>query len=407
MSFRVLQHTAVASVLAISLIGIGCGQSQPVLPDALLFDVPGAPPDLPPVIAADACSGAGCVPAPDGSGPAPDGSTPGPDGGGPDVSVRDGGPLVDAPAGDGANPPPVDGGPGPDGTPPAGAPVGAACTAGSDCQDGSCLGLPGGYCTRADCVNAGCPAGSTCFQLSGGSSACFKDCAAAADCRGEEGYICDGDNTCYPGAAAACQPPPVDPAPAGCYATATSLGLSYQQTSSPHDLEPDLNVYCDIDQPLRLSGPVHGVRFFNSNGTEASMLMACSLALQIEKLTAILSSLGVVRVDHLGTYNCRAIAGTTTLSEHGHGTAIDLAKFTTTDGTTYTVLGDWDPMIAQDANGCDFPYTPPTVKGRWLLDLAERLCNERVFNIVLTPNFNEAHDNHMHVDLTADACFLG
>jgi hypothetical protein len=31
----------------------------------------------------------------------------------------------------------------------------------------------------------------------------------------------------------------------------------------------------------------------------------------------------------------------------------------------------------------------------------------RIFNIVLTPNFNAAHDNHFHVDLTGGAHYIG
>lgn len=41
--------------------------------------------------------------------------------------------------------------------------------------------------------------GSTCFSLSAGGSACFLNCQDSAECRTAEGYVCDGDNTCYPG----------------------------------------------------------------------------------------------------------------------------------------------------------------------------------------------------------------
>jgi len=85
-------------------------------------------------------------------------------------------------------------------------PVGSACTSAADCADGACLDLPSGYCTLEDCLNATCPAGSTCFQLSAGGSACFVDCTSPAQCRVSEGYTCDADNTCYPGMAPECGP---------------------------------------------------------------------------------------------------------------------------------------------------------------------------------------------------------
>lgn len=90
--------------------------------------------------------------------------------------------------------------------PPQGGAVGDPCTQQDDCQNGTCLKLPGGYCTKSGCAETGCPEGSVCYSLEGGGSACFKSCAAPSECREAEGYTCDADNTCYPGSA------PVDPA---------------------------------------------------------------------------------------------------------------------------------------------------------------------------------------------------
>jgi hypothetical protein len=78
------------------------------------------------------------------------------------------------------------------------APVGAPCSADSECAGGTCLPLPGGYCTQANCSTDPCPEGSECFQLSDGGSACFKTCTSPSECRVPEGYTCDSDNTCYP-----------------------------------------------------------------------------------------------------------------------------------------------------------------------------------------------------------------
>lgn len=77
--------------------------------------------------------------------------------------------------------------------------VGAACSTTSDCEDGTCLDLPGGYCSRSACVDAGCPDGSACFETGNGASACFLTCSSASQCRTSEGYTCDADDTCYPG----------------------------------------------------------------------------------------------------------------------------------------------------------------------------------------------------------------
>lgn len=78
--------------------------------------------------------------------------------------------------------------------------LGAPCQADADCDGGLCLtDLPGGYCTQ-DCADgAGCPAEGSCWSFGDTLSACLLNCQASAECRRADGYICDGDNTCYPG----------------------------------------------------------------------------------------------------------------------------------------------------------------------------------------------------------------
>ena len=94
---------------------------------------------------------------------------------------------------DGGGPPPSDGGGAGQGA------VGDACTSEADCAGGSCLGLPGGYCSMRGCeaTTNPCPSGSECFGIGNNDSACFKTCAAESECRVAEGYTCDGDMTCY------------------------------------------------------------------------------------------------------------------------------------------------------------------------------------------------------------------
>ena len=58
------------------------------------------------------------------------------------------------------------------------------------------------------------------------------------------------------------------------------------------------------------------------------------------------------------------------------------------------------PIEPSASNRCRFDYTPTTMKSRFLYELAYRMCDEHVWSIILTPNYNAAHDNHYHVDLT-------
>jgi hypothetical protein len=77
--------------------------------------------------------------------------------------------------------------------------VGDPCTKASDCNEGSvCLtSLPNGYCSVKGCQSGSCPSGSECFQFDSGDTYCLKTCTSSSECREDEGYVCDSDNTCW------------------------------------------------------------------------------------------------------------------------------------------------------------------------------------------------------------------
>lgn len=81
--------------------------------------------------------------------------------------------------------------------------VGDACIDATDCvgQSAVCLDLPGGYCSMEGCDTGGtCPDGSLCYNFADAGTFCLKTCAGNGECREGDGYICDVDNTCWPGA---------------------------------------------------------------------------------------------------------------------------------------------------------------------------------------------------------------
>jgi hypothetical protein len=94
----------------------------------------------------------------------------------------------------------------------------------------------------------------------------------------------------------------------------------------------------------------------------------------------------VARIEHLGAYSCRRLYGSETgrWSEHATGNAIDIAAFVLADGRRVSVLRDWG---GEDAEA-EF------------LDRARGgACG--VFGTVLSPEYNEAHRDHFHLDQAA------
>ena len=92
---------------------------------------------------------------------------------------------------------------------------------------------------------------------------------------------------------------------------------------------------------------------------------------------------GIARIEHLGSYACRNIAGSAgRRSEHATANALDIAGFRLENGDDITVRRDW---------GAD------SAKGRFLADVHALACT--FFNTVLGPDYNAAHADHFHLDL--------
>ncbi len=90
----------------------------------------------------------------------------------------------------------------------------------------------------------------------------------------------------------------------------------------------------------------------------------------------------VVRIESFGTYSCRNIAGSGRISEHALANAVDIAAFRFSDGQRISVLNDWNGSRAHRA---------------FLRDVADGACKR--FGTVLTPDYNEAHRDHLHLDM--------
>jgi hypothetical protein len=91
----------------------------------------------------------------------------------------------------------------------------------------------------------------------------------------------------------------------------------------------------------------------------------------------------VARVEHFGSYSCRRMYGRSgaAWSEHATANAVDIAGFRLEDGRRISIMGDWEEEGA---------------KANFLRDVRDGAC--RLFATVLSPDYNEAHRDHFHLD---------
>lgn len=93
----------------------------------------------------------------------------------------------------------------------------------------------------------------------------------------------------------------------------------------------------------------------------------------------------IARIEHLGAYSCCRLYGRDTgpWSEHATANAIDIAGFVLENGTRIDVLRDW-PGEGE--------------KARFLRVVRDGACES--FATVLSPDYNAAHANHFHLDMS-------
>lgn len=91
----------------------------------------------------------------------------------------------------------------------------------------------------------------------------------------------------------------------------------------------------------------------------------------------------IAAIDHFGTYNCRRINNRPSgdWSEHARANAIDIAGFRLEGGDQVRVLGDW---------------TGDPAKAAFLREVRDGAC--RLFGTTLSPDYNAAHADHLHLD---------
>lgn len=154
--------------------------------------------------------------------------------------------------------------------------------------------------------------------------------------------------------------------------------------------------------PLRLRGPLSGVTFRSNlpasqSRTSPYDIYDCRLVLALDDFARVLAKHDVVEVVHLSVY--RPVSSKVPLKggagrRHGGALAIDAALFKTKDGRTLSVERDFHGRIG--ARPCPAPASASELR-----KIACEANDARLFNVLLTPDYNWAHRNHFHLEVTA------
>lgn len=172
-----------------------------------------------------------------------------------------------------------------------------------------------------------------------------------------------------------------------CLAALERLGV-------PHRKAPPTR---GVEAPVLLTGPLGGVRYTPHWG-RAEALLACRFALTLHRLAPVIRAAGFDEVRYSSFYRHSNVAGTRRLSRHANGLAVDIHELRgpagVPGGTRAHIQRDWRRHHgAPDA--CRAPF-PPSPEGR----LRQVVCGleaSGLIYLVLTPDSDAAHLNHLHV----------
>jgi hypothetical protein len=170
-------------------------------------------------------------------------------------------------------------------------------------------------------------------------------------------------------------------APGACLEALARSGAAYDIASIP--------------AARRGCGLTEGVLLRQSQAAiEPAATVSCPLALAFTEFDARVIQptalqhfgLPVSAMRQIGASSCRVrTGGGGRLSNHAAGLAIDIAGFQLADGQRILVKDHW---------------RDPGPRGRFLRELARAACEQ--FSVVLTPNTDVFHHDHIHLDIGRD-----
>ena len=162
--------------------------------------------------------------------------------------------------------------------------------------------------------------------------------------------------------------------------------------------------------PVRLTGRVGGVLYRTDfpDGERARVpweIFDCRLVLSLDDWSEVLRAHSIAEVRMFSAW--RPPAKSWPMTElgrrHQGALAIDVRELRKDDGAVLNVLEHFHGQLGGTQCVAAAPApSPDCPEARELHDLVCSAAAAHVFNSILTPNYNPAHKNHFHLELTPD-----
>ncbi len=144
-----------------------------------------------------------------------------------------------------------------------------------------------------------------------------------------------------------------------------------------------------IPSPVEILGPVDGV-WFRMVHDDRPFTLSCEMALRLKTIARIVKRHGIRGVDVISAYRHWPRQ-----SFHTFGLGLDMARFWSPEKGWLSVYDDFVETPAEYTCEAD---EPENEKAKTLLSIACEIYRSGQFSSVLTPNYNEGHRDHFHLD---------
>lgn len=166
-----------------------------------------------------------------------------------------------------------------------------------------------------------------------------------------------------------------------CYDELDARGVSYARTKKP-----------GIAHGVEITGPLGGVAFTG----RTPLVIDCSLAVSLDEAGRYVRALGIDEVGFSSAYSRRTVRGTNRPSKHSFGLAIDVHALSGTDLGSVRIDRDYEQGLG-DAVNC--VGSPITQGGAVLKILQCQMVRSGLFHLVLSPDYDDAHHDHFHLEV--------
>lgn len=153
----------------------------------------------------------------------------------------------------------------------------------------------------------------------------------------------------------------------------------------------------------RLKGKLGSVQIQTGSSTTPYGVLDCRLVLTLDDLAPLLArhDVAALRIDN--AYRPHSKLGRSKPSQHAHALAIDVTTFSLSDGRVLHVERDWKADIGDPVCGPSAVMQEPSDESVRLRNLVCDIVAAGLFHHVLTPSYDAAHRDHLHLDIKRTA----